>query len=92
MSEEETKELSKEQLKMQELCLSMTDLLKQKEQVRIGLIRNDMVIADLNSIIMARIEDIEELERKGIKRYKVEEVKPDQKVQDPQKPGVDKHG
>ena len=90
MSEEETKELSKEQLTMQELCKSLAGLLKQKQQARVNLAVVNISIADLNSLIMARIEDIEILERKGIKRYKVEEAKPEPKAQDPQTQGVGK--
>jgi len=86
MSEEETKELTKEQIKMQQLCISLDELLKQKQQARINLARINISIEDLNSLIMARIEDIEGLERKGIKRYKVEEKEPEQTPQESQIP------
>jgi len=86
MSEEETKELNKEQITMQQLCISLDELLKQKQQARINLARINISIEDLNSLIMARIEAIEELERKGIKRYKVEEKEPEQAPQKSQIP------
>ena len=76
MSEEETKELSKDELMMQELCNSLSGLQEQREKVRINLARATIALTDLNSLAMSTMEAIAEFERKGIKKVKVEKKDP----------------
>lgn len=66
-------ELSDDELRMQELCKGLESLKKQRHNARLGKISADIIIRNLNSLIIETMENIAELQRKGIKRFEVKE-------------------
>jgi len=69
-----TAELSDKQLKMQELCKVLSNLQNQRDNARISRINTDIAYTNLQSLILATIDDIARLEANGIKRPTNEEI------------------
>ena len=64
-----------EELGMLALQESRDHFVQEREKARSAKIQAELSLKDLNSLIMSRNEQIAELERKGIKKFDLDEVK-----------------